>query len=347
MAIHINHRSDIVERYKWSDKAAQCSMVFEYYSSSDPDTVVRLEWTGKDTNSIRYDKDKNTYFIYLDGHGLEPGRLMVRRHFLLLNVSFEDGLNDVFSTDNTGVILDDGPIVGDNSFDSVTNIDLIANVATRPAAPYVTGTNYSKPTIGLSYQTLGYDKTTVSPSMTYNQTITDIYSDGTSNERVIGSGATVTYAITSTIGATIDATSGKVTTTANTSSSQRAVGTVTVTVTLNGKSAQKTFEVKQGGVPEVCYYGFSTANPPASVSTAQSKTVSDGMTISITTDTTDKAKSQYVAFKAGSAYRVKSIVDSGNDGVDISTATIGGYTVYYMKADRGYVVDTNKFTIGK
>lgn len=104
--------------------------------------------------------------------------------------------------------------------------------------------------VQFTYGTLPATNGTKSPTLSYGQTYTDRYTDGSTYQNGITSGATLSFrAVYSHTGYTsLDTSTGEVTFAANDGISQRDIVSVEVNVSLNGKTTTGTVDVKQSGI---------------------------------------------------------------------------------------------------
>ncbi len=94
------------------------------------------------------------------------------------------------------------------------------------------------------------------------------------------------------------------------------------------------------------YYGSSSA-APTSVDTANRVELTGGsVQIPISAATSDKKRSLWVAVPKSAGWRVASIVDLDNDGVDFETVEIGDFRVYHATS-LGYISNTYRFNLTK
>lgn len=172
--------------------------------------------------------------------------------------------------------------------------------------------SYGTPVItAFSYPSKDASAGSVSPSITYTQTVT--YASG--NTSTITSGASISYAVkTANSAATLTTSTGVVAWTANTGSASRSC-IITATVTMNGKSATKDATSTQTsdmiidwGTPVITSFSYP----------------------SITYDAAGSA-SPSIAYTQTVTYA------SGNTG----TITSGGIVTYSMTAGNGFTINTS------
>ena len=127
--------------------------------------------------------------------------------------------------------------------------------------------------------------------------------------------------------------------------------TITVTATsasINSYVSKSVTKVIKCSAP--VFYGYNTVVPDEVDFTNSILLNTDGNTVvSITTSSTDHAKCHWIALISDSGYDVIDVRDDDNVSLldIIQTKTVGDYTIFYNAQERGYILNTTKFTISK
>ena len=109
---------------------------------------------------------------------------------------------------------------------------------------YITQTEYSNVSVALSYTDIPASGGSVNPKLTYSQTRTDHYSNGTTKTTTITSGGTVAYL----------SGNGVVSAVASTNTTRHKITTMNAVVTLNGKNGSASADVYQAAYVEQSKY---------------------------------------------------------------------------------------------
>jgi len=210
-------------------------------------------------------------------------------------------------------------------------------------------TTYSPITISLEYPTATANFGSVTPTFTATQTKTITSVDGKSHMSKVELVPTFSFTDptdAASKGATINSSTGVITWSENTSTSERSVS-VTYTVTgENGRTKTTTATCTQSGKPEeyYVYYGASDTLPGDVETLEGYSKVSIESTIPTITDYT---KYHWIAFKSSYGYSSVTAIDKDGDPINNSlyNENLEDYVIYEHHFSRGKINNTTTFTI--
>lgn len=171
--------------------------------------------------------------------------------FKLVACSHEECGSDNSNINTETVCIESHVFVGVSGLDIDENGVLTYNgkryqLTAIEGTPVITSVEYSSPVVSLSYQKASASGGTLIPTLTYSQTKTSHLSDGSTQSETITSGATIVWE-------NADA-DGKVVVPSSIVTSEHDVVTVKAVVTLNGRTAEATYTIRQSAyVPTVTY----------------------------------------------------------------------------------------------